>query len=778
MKLASHLRRRREWFLVPLLYAVVVAWVYRDLFRGKVGIGWDLIESYWPDLSFVAHELGRGNFPLWNPFERGGVPALADPQPGLFYPGQWLLGLLGAALGDTPWSLIQLKELSHHWLAATLLYLFLRTRQLPWQAALIGGLTLLVSEPWFDFKSNNFLQSAAYAPLIWMATDALIARPSWRRGAALAAALYLPAAVGSPPGYFYTLLLVLPYGGFRLGVHLAAELRDGAARDPARRAALVRLAGCLGLAALLVLATQLVMMLPVRQLLALSDRAVRTVDFAVGGECDGRIVMGSLITPYGPRAAHCGILAALLGLAALLRPTRDRGAPIFFLLASAFFVALGMGGQTPLLRWLVVNLPGFGMFRASCRYLVCHPVCLGALAAYGLSAVMDPRTRRWLGIVKLASLSLALLAGMAVLLVEHADSIKTRGIPWPALLAGAVVVAAVLALVLLPRRWALPLAGALPLLLSLEAIETLRRSPGFQQRPDEPAADRAKVSGLPGLFDLSYRVYDEFLLEQRAGSRLRLRELRGYTSIDPLSRLDYQQILGALSQPASLHVLGEYNVRYVLYGPHSTKGWTKKILPGAPDVVAPGRFRQVRPAIYEVVHPAPQVAWYGGALPVSRAQILPTLAGARDRAGVRRQVVLEAQAQEVMADRRLHRLAAIVDPPPAVPGKVTAFSTEEVSFTIDAPAEGVVVLNEMMFPGWKVEVDGREQSPLTVDFSLRGVVVSRGMHHIRWVFAPAGFSWQLGLWFLGLCTFIAAAGAAAHRHRSFLLASANGSTSP
>jgi hypothetical protein len=766
MNIASHLRRRCEWYLVPLLYAVVVAWVYREVWRGKVGVGWDLIESYWPDLAFVAHELARGNFPLWNPFERGGVPALGDPQAALFYPVQGLLALGAAASGDTPWLLIQIKELAHHWLAAALLYLFLRTRQLPWQAALTAGLVFLTGEPWFEFKSNNFLQSVAWVPLVWVAIDAAIARPSWRRAAALAAALYLPASVGSPPGYFYALLLVSGYGAFRLVTHLGRELGPGA-RHPGTGAGLLRLGGCLGLAAVLALATQLVFLVPVRELLALSGRAVRTVDFAVGGACDLRIVAGSLAAPYGPGAVHTGLLTLVLALAALvLRPRRDAGAPIFFLLWAVLFLMLGAGSQTPLLRWLVVNLPGFGLFRASCRYLVAYPLCVAALAGYGMATLLDPRSRLRAPVVTVAALGALVAAGTALLLAVSGDVLRTRGSGLPPLLVVVLASAAALSLVLLPRRLALVAGAIWPLLLSLEASETLRRNTGYQPRPDSAEDDRQRIAGLAGLGTLEYRMFDEFLLEQRSGSRLRLREMRGYTSADPLARVDYQQIVAAARRSASLHLLGEYNVRYVFYGPHSTKGWSKHLLTGAPATLAPTRFRQLTPVIHEALHPAPQLAWYGAVRRVATADILPALAAARDQQGVRRLAFVDRGPPGPPPAPGLARLEAVGDKaPPSLAGKVTSFETDEVIGTVNAPADGLVVLNEMMFPGWRVYVDDREQPALTVDFCLRGVLVTRGTHRIRWVYTPTHFHLFLGLWTVGLFTFAASGAAALHRRR-------------
>src|SRR5205814_1739777 len=54
--------------------------------------------------------------------------------------------------------------------------------------------------------------------------------------------------------------------------------------------------------------------------------------------------------------------------------------------------------------------------------------------------------------------------------------------------------------------------------------------------------DDAIVARLPGVAD-RWRIYDEFVLGERAGARLRVRDFRGYPAIDPLSLHRYVDVL-------------------------------------------------------------------------------------------------------------------------------------------------------------------------------------------------------------------------------------------
>jgi hypothetical protein len=74
-----------------------------------------------------------------------------------------------------------------------------------------------------------------------------------------------------------------------------------------------------------------------------------------------------------------------------------------------------------------------------------------------------------------------------------------------------------------------------------------------------------------------------------------------------------------------------------------------------------------------------------------------------------------------------------------------------VEFDLELSAPADVELRELMYPGWKVEVDG---VPVDTDADgriNRTVQVAEGTHHVRWLYAPLGF--QIGSWIslLTLC---------------------------
>jgi hypothetical protein len=67
---------------------------------------------------------------------------------------------------------------------------------------------------------------------------------------------------------------------------------------------------------------------------------------------------------------------------------------------------------------------------------------------------------------------------------------------------------------------------------------------------------------------------------------------------------------------------------------------------------------------------------------------------------------------------------------------ITYYGSDKVRAKVSMKAAGVLVLSDMAFPGWKVNVNGQEQTMLAVDYILRGVVLSPGEHLVEFVYRP------------------------------------------
>jgi len=201
-----------------------------------------------------------------------------------------------------------------------------------------------------------------------------------------------------------------------------------------------------------------------------------------------------------------------------------------------------------------------------------------------------------------------------------------------------------------------------------------------------------------------------------------VRDFRGYPAVDPLSQTRYVDILEkARTEPA---ILAEFNVRYVLSAPHF-RFQTQSSFVRMP---AEG-FHRVRGDIFEADAPAPLVMWYGNAV-IERdpARVLDDVRGAHHR-----WAVLELDdAKRLPYDLPFAERGAVA-------GALVSYDADEIRATVDAPRAGLVVLNELWYPGWHIEVDGVEQPMLRANYVMRGVWVGAGKHAITWRFAPRDF---------------------------------------
>ncbi len=757
LRFARGANKRREWFLAPLAYIVLVTALYQTVWFAPEGkprqyFGWDTPEAYWPDMAYFANSLSHGEAPLWNPYNRGGYAFYADLLPGVFYPVSWIFVGPGAVADAMPPWTVQVKVLLHHVLAGLLLYVFLRRRKLPWPAAFFGGAALVLSMPMIIHKASALIWGLVWAPLLWFAIDAMIAgartRTWWHRATLLGAACWLSGAAGMPQGSFMAILLAAVYGGVRLAQRLLDARRDGELRATAiAQARALAVAGAVGFALLAI-----VLFPAMHEAAASATRgATRGLGYVLTFRVPPNSVLGAIAPGAGPLDMYGGLLVLVLAVCAIAStPLADRGAPAMFAALAVFGVLLAHGANGAVLPWLAEHVPGFALFREPNRYKLIVTMSLAVLAAYGVAALLsdDPRTRTRARI----ALAAAIGALVVTLIVVHAATKRDPRVPGVAfsfeLLAACVAIVVVAARI--PRRW-VPLAFCA--LVVVQYVDLTRYGARTLALREPPGTDREDIRYVADLGDVSreWRIWDEFVMGRRAGSRLRVRDLRGYVASDPFDTVRYDEVRTRLRTVPEL--IGAFNVRWVLWGPHPMRGYGDHIMKRPPHVAAPARFRQHDAKRWEVIDPAPLAAWYGAAeIVLNRKRALDALVAREQAVGQRRRVIVETPDRP----RDLAGTDQVTEPPPAVPGRLLEYGANRIAVEVEAPAPGIVVLNEMYARGWDLELDGHAAEDFRADYLLRGVTVGAGRHVLVWSYHPPGLTLWLTLWIAGLLALLAA----------------------
>lgn len=114
----------------------------------------------------------------------------------------------------------------------------------------------------------------------------------------------------------------------------------------------------------------------------------------------------------------------------------------------------------------------------------------------------------------------------------------------------------------------------------------------------------------------------------------------------------------------------------------------------------------------------------------------------------------------------LHRVALLSSPlpaplDPAAAGdtmRFTSYQPDSMSLDVQAAGEGLLVLSEIYYPGWRAAVNGQNAEVRRVDGGLRGILLKRGANRVVLTFVPAGqyagvILSLLAVLFCGWCAF-------------------------
>lgn len=739
-----------EVLLLPLLAVLVAA---PALLRGEL-IGRGEIAHEYSMYAFVARSFRAGHLPLWNPYTVSGSPGLADPVANTFYPLTALL-LTFTSVSTALNTMILL----HTVLAGALMHWYLGVLGRSRPGRLVGAIVYMLSGfvAW-RILSGDIPRLATYAwiPLLFGLVDEIAAG---RRGAGAALLGGLVLAwqffAGDPQTFTYAALAMAAYACFRV-----ASEPSGPASTPNPR----RAAGLVVLLFVIGAGVACPQALPTLEEFSQSNRAGFGAAFTTlgsvppiglvslvaprffGDEIHGWWGEGELQAPeFYPHAAsfYTGFFTIVLAITALLGG-RPRWHVWFFagLAVAVLWTALGTFGY---IYRAVAYVPLLRSFRDIENVNVLLPLCTSVLAAIGFDRFLEEgdRPEFWSRVLRHVAFAVgaAIVIVGVTLLAEHESGLELLSLPvvrralaesvvflvlaWagsaylirtrarhdaaPWWLAAAAV--AFLAADLLYSAAPMAAAGTDPrTLVAPDAItrylaqdHTVFRVSGFYDRG--PMFAIQDVDGEPSLLLARYQEYTDVLQGRDPDRAVRPEGPHGVF------------VRTGLDSP----LLALLNVKYSILPGGALRGRRSRD-PSRPVQVATDFFIYKNPQAAPRVFATPNYRVRSGRAAILRELTRPGY----DPADF---VVLEQQPAlppEFTASAAGQDAGANI--------RVASYEDAQVVLRGRFPRPAFVVLNDMYYPEWRAEVDGRPAPIYRANYLFRAVAVPAGRHEIRFAY--------------------------------------------
>jgi hypothetical protein len=714
-------RRSTHAFALILFLALSLGiWVQRihvDRPGGYGVAGVDLASYMRPTAIFLGGELRQGRIPLWNPYQMAGMPYLASHIPGALYPPNLALVYL------LPTDLALQAETVLHWtLAGFFTWLFAAQLGLSWPARLVAALVYMFSgEILFGAYSPPAISTQAWLPAILWALHGLLrsARPAWVL--ALASTLALSLLGGYAQAFLHSLQLALVYALFGL-VFITPR---------GQRVRVIALGLAAGVAALGLMAPQI---LPSLELSAHSVRSFQGTSVeagafpALGAAMLAKGLFGRIATDlFGPSAIYQAPRSLLLLsppqqylatvpalslplIAAGLLARRHRAHWVLFLVAATVTALYLLGAATPVYGAVQSIFLG-GFFRGPLRAAFVYVFLMAMLVAIGIEGVQgDPRSPKPARRFRRATMFV--LACLVVL------GVYSRTELWEAHPA-------------LERRTA-----GLPELIRTLSEETDQTRTFIQ-------TDTVFQRGTQGWLELRPGAP----LFRKLGQQHRIPVVPDYEALMPRVYEEYLGVTGFGLMPwhGALSVLNlppESRRGRELLRSLDLMSVRRYVVPRSVGVEALGQLGALLGARGRSLGPF-EIFERPQALP--RASVVSRVSEAADLPAAlellrsesfdpAREAVVTGPIPETRALSSLSSGSALV----------TKITTERVELRASCEGPCLVVLTDLDYPGWKVEVEGEEREILRVNGIFRGVVVDASEHQIVYRYEPGSFT--TGLW--------------------------------
>jgi len=420
------------------LLVLTLTFFWKIIFTNLILVGLDVFTYFYPYKAYAAEAIRQGRLPLWNPYLFMGVPFLANPQAGLFYPLNFPLYWLPVP------KMVSYSIVLHVFLAGLFAYSYARLslglqRWGAWLAAAVFAFSGFVGA---QVEHVNQLNCSVWLPLLFLLFDLARGGPLRRprldvNVQAERTKPYPPLSPpsrggwgGSPEGALsfqhggsapcYVLLaglvVALQFTAghtqssyislFALGIYaIFPSIRfsifdcrfsiQNQKSQIANRKSQIRLLVYLSIV-IIGVALAAVQLLPTLELSRLSVRGGGlSYREAVSFSLKPRLLLLSLLPTFGGEevfseyVAYLGIVASALALLGALFQRRNPARP-FLIFLTALGLFLGLGAYNPFYFVLYKLVPGFDLFRAPARWLYLYTFGGAMLAGLGADFLSYP----------------------------------------------------------------------------------------------------------------------------------------------------------------------------------------------------------------------------------------------------------------------------------------------------------------------------------------------------------------------------------------------------
>jgi hypothetical protein len=751
-------------------------------------VPWDSKNQFYPMFRFLAEALQHHELPLWNPYQFGGNPTVADPQSLLFTPTLGLFALLDPNASMTAFDLVVFAHLAAGGFGV--IGLARRRGWAPAAAVLAALIYLFGGSASARLQHTGMIISYGWFPLAFWSMETLLARNDWRRGILFGFCAGMMALGRDQVAYLFCLFLVanVLWHGVGAGRPIA-YLRERWA--PLLTAAIIG-GGLLAIPALLTI-----------QYLGNSNRPSIGYDTAITGSLHplnfvtllAPDFFGSIDRSYdywgpgswgmtGALADHTdrsmnylfvGTLPVVLMLWHGLGGGRlfARGGR-FFLGALVFAILYALGRFTPFFSFAYDHLPGVQLYRRPADATFLFNVGMAFLSGFLLNRyIFDGVPRPFQRLPRRIGHALPHIAGLTVvsLLIAglHFAWLKGRlvssaeAIALPSLWVGICIV--VLARSQTLQRRAL----AAALLVAATGVQLIERNVGSFLN-SESAKNYALLQNPDPEDKLALEFLErEIALQRAAGARPRVEVLglsgtwqnasmiygfENTLGYNPLRIADYERLVGpgenGFDKPSRSFpgTFRSYNgklasllgLQYLVLDEPLARMPRRFPRPSATQIYA-----SAKRYIYRLGRIAPRAYIAHAIIPVevqavAKANAFPDFDSARE-------ALVDSASLAAVSSTLAH-----VDHPPSsefgagshataadVPAEKVAildYEDNEVTLSVDAQRAGIVVLHDLFYPGWQVFVDGEHKPLLRANLLFRGVETLPGKHVVKFVYRP------------------------------------------